>query len=100
MGLRMQDLLVEIEQFCQRNDVSETRFGELAMNDKPFVSQLRAGRDLRGPRRRGSPDTACHLQKLPVRPGVFPCQLQLRQSLRTTRSLQKVLARLRRCLPA
>ena len=44
----MHDLLVEIEQFCQRNDMSETRFGELAMNDKPFVSQLKAGRDLRG----------------------------------------------------
>ncbi len=44
----MQDLLLEIEQFCQRNGMSETRFGELAMNDKPFVSQLRAGRDLRG----------------------------------------------------
>ena len=28
--------------------MSETRFGELALNDKPFVAQLRAGRDLRG----------------------------------------------------
>lgn len=44
----MQDLLLEIEQFCLRNDMSETRFGELALNDKPFVSQLKAGRDLRG----------------------------------------------------
>ena len=44
----MQDLLHEIEKFCQRNGMSETRFGELAMNDKPFVSQLKSGRDLRG----------------------------------------------------
>jgi len=44
----MQDLLLEIEQFCLRNGMSETRFGELALNDKPFVSQLKHGRDLRG----------------------------------------------------
>jgi aspartate carbamoyltransferase catalytic subunit len=44
----MHELLLEIEQFCRRYDMSETRFGELALNDKPFVSQLRAGRDLRG----------------------------------------------------
>ena len=44
----MQDLLEEIEHFCLRTGMSETRFGELALNDKPFVSQLKAGRDLRG----------------------------------------------------
>ena len=44
----MQDILLEIEKFCLRHDMSETRFGELAMNDKPFVSQLKSGRDLRG----------------------------------------------------
>lgn len=44
----MRDLLRDIEDFCQRHSLSETRFGELAMNDKPFVSQLKAGRDLRG----------------------------------------------------
>ena len=44
----MQDLLHEIEQFCLRHQLSETRFGELALNDKPFVSQLKSGRDLRG----------------------------------------------------
>jgi len=43
----MHDLLQEIEQFCLQNDMSETRFGELALNDKPFVSQLKSGRDLR-----------------------------------------------------
>lgn len=44
----MQELLVQIEAFCRRHDMAETRFGELAMNDKPFVSQLKGGRDLRG----------------------------------------------------
>jgi aspartate carbamoyltransferase catalytic subunit len=43
----MKDLLAEIETFCRRHKISETRFGELALHDKPFVSQLRAGRDLR-----------------------------------------------------
>ena len=36
--------------------MSETRFGELALNDKPFVSQLKAGRDLRS-------STAARLRK-------------------------------------
>lgn len=27
--------------------IAESRFGELALGDKPFVSQLRAGRDVR-----------------------------------------------------
>ena len=44
----MKELLLEIEQFCRLHEMSETRFGELALNDKPFVPQLRAGRDLRG----------------------------------------------------
>ena len=44
----MQELIAQIEAFCRRHDMSETRFGELAMNDKPFVSQLKSGRDLRG----------------------------------------------------
>jgi aspartate carbamoyltransferase catalytic subunit len=43
----MADLLAEIEAFCARHGLSETRFGELALHDKPFVSQLRGGRDLR-----------------------------------------------------
>ena len=43
----MDDLLAEIEAFCRRYELSETRFGELSLHDKPFVSQLRAGRDLR-----------------------------------------------------
>lgn len=43
----MDDLLHEIEQFCRLHGLSETRFGELALRDKPFVSQLRTGRDLR-----------------------------------------------------
>jgi hypothetical protein len=43
----MEPLLLEIEAFCKANGLSETRFGELALGDKPFISQLRAGRDLR-----------------------------------------------------
>jgi aspartate carbamoyltransferase catalytic subunit len=40
-------LLTEIMDFCRSNGISETHFGELSMGDKPFVSQLRAGRDVR-----------------------------------------------------
>lgn len=43
----MTNLLDEIAEFCAKHGLSETRFGELALNDKPFVSQLRAGRDMR-----------------------------------------------------
>ncbi len=43
----MTDLIEEIADFCTRHGMSETRFGELVLNDKPFVSQLRAGRDIR-----------------------------------------------------
>ena len=43
----MDDLLSEIEDFCRLRSLSETRFGELVLRDKPFVSQLRQGRDLR-----------------------------------------------------
>lgn len=43
----MQNILTEIEGFCQRHGLAETRFGELAMGDKPFVKQLREGRDVR-----------------------------------------------------
>jgi aspartate carbamoyltransferase catalytic subunit len=44
----MDSLLRDIEEFCRLHGLSETRFGELALHDKPFVSQLRSGRDLRG----------------------------------------------------
>lgn len=40
----MSDLIQEIQEFCRRHKMAETRFGELALNDKPFVSQLRDGR--------------------------------------------------------
>ncbi|MEO1908775.1 MAG: hypothetical protein ABGX08_17310 [Citromicrobium sp.] len=43
----MDDLLTEIDAFCAAHDMSPSRFGELAMNDKPFVTQLREGRDIR-----------------------------------------------------
>lgn len=39
----MEQLITEIEAFCERHRMAETRFGLLAMNDKPFVKQLREG---------------------------------------------------------
>lgn len=43
----MEPLLKEIEAFCMAHGLAESRFGELALGDKPFVAQLRAGRDIR-----------------------------------------------------
>ena len=43
----MEPLLSEITAFCKAQSLSETRFGEMVLGDKPFVSQLRSGRDLR-----------------------------------------------------
>lgn len=40
----MEQLLTDIEAFCREHQLSDTRFGELALNDKPFVIQLRNGR--------------------------------------------------------
>lgn len=40
----MDSLLADIRAFCQVHDLKPTRFGELALNDKPFVSQLETGR--------------------------------------------------------
>lgn len=40
----MSSLLTDIEAFCGVHGIAHTRFGELAMNDKPFVAQLRNGR--------------------------------------------------------
>ncbi len=37
----MSELLTDIEAFCEAHDMKPTRFGELALNDKPFVSQLK-----------------------------------------------------------
>jgi hypothetical protein len=42
----MEQLLTDIETFCERHGMAETRFGELAMGDKPFVKQLREGRNV------------------------------------------------------
>lgn len=40
----MTHLLTDIEAFCKRHDMKPSRFGELALNDKPFVFQLRDNR--------------------------------------------------------
>ena len=42
----MEQFLSDIEAFCERHGMAETRFGELAMGDKPFVKQLREGRNV------------------------------------------------------
>lgn len=43
----MDELLSEIEAFCRRNHIRESRFGRDAVNDTTFVPQLRAGRETR-----------------------------------------------------
>lgn len=43
----MDPLLTEIEAFCIAQALSEWQFGELALKDRKFVGQLRAGRDIR-----------------------------------------------------
>lgn len=40
----MENLLTDIEAFCEAHNLAPSRFGELALNDKPFVSQLRKSR--------------------------------------------------------
>lgn len=40
-------LLQEIEAFLADTGMSATSFGKLALNDPPFVQQLRKGRDLK-----------------------------------------------------
>lgn len=42
----METLIQDIAAFCAQNGISETRFGDLALNDKPFVKQVREGRRL------------------------------------------------------
>lgn len=43
----MTDILSEIQAFCERQSITPARFGELAMNDRGFVTRLRNGRDLK-----------------------------------------------------
>jgi hypothetical protein len=40
----MEHLLADIDAFCAKHGMSASRFGELAVNDKAFVHQLRNGR--------------------------------------------------------
>jgi len=42
--MTMESLLTDIKAFCASHNIAQTRFGELAMNDKPFVGQLENGR--------------------------------------------------------
>ena len=41
------NLLQDIEAFCAVHSLSEWQFGEMALRDKHFIRQLRAGRDVR-----------------------------------------------------
>lgn len=43
----MDTLLSDIEGFCAQHGLSEWQFGELVLNDRHFIRQLRDGRDLR-----------------------------------------------------
>lgn len=40
----MSTLLSDITAFCEAQGIKPSRFGELALNDKPFVKQLQNGR--------------------------------------------------------
>ncbi|MCB4863200.1 hypothetical protein K7W03_26870 [Sphingobium sp. PNB] len=43
----MAELLNSISSFCEAHGLSEWQFGELALNDRHLIRQLRDGRDLR-----------------------------------------------------
>lgn len=43
----MDDLLPQIEAFCERHQMSVWDFGETVLKDRPFVGQLREGREVR-----------------------------------------------------
>ena len=43
----MAPLLADIETFCTAQEMAESQFGLLALNDKNFVADLRDGRDIR-----------------------------------------------------
>ena len=42
----MDELLTAIRSFCAAHEMAPTRFGELALNDRPLVSQIENGRRL------------------------------------------------------
>jgi hypothetical protein len=41
------DLVGAVRRFCDRHDMPKSRFGELALSDPSFVSDLEAGREPR-----------------------------------------------------
>ncbi len=43
----MDEFLNEIDAFRQQHGLSEWQFGEMALNDRHFIRQLRTGRDMR-----------------------------------------------------
>lgn len=40
----MDDLIHDIDAFCKAHNMTPWQFGVLALNDKPFVKQVRDGR--------------------------------------------------------
>jgi hypothetical protein len=40
----MADLIHDIDEFCKAHSMSPWQFGVLALNDKPFVKQVKDGR--------------------------------------------------------
>lgn len=53
------DLVAVVQDFCARHEMSKTRFGELALNDPSFVTEIEAGRE---PRRRTVARVAAFIQ--------------------------------------
>jgi hypothetical protein len=47
MSSAREDLLLEVESFLERNNISPTTFGRLAVNDLGLVRRLRSGADVR-----------------------------------------------------
>lgn len=52
MDLPEATLIEKIEAFCERNAMTPTDFGRLALNDTALMTTLRAGRELRHRTRR------------------------------------------------
>lgn len=48
MGKYLEKFLSDVEAFCERHSLSLSEYGELAMNDRSFMLDLRAGK--RAPR--------------------------------------------------
>lgn len=57
------DLVAAVQDFCNRYEMSKTRFGELALNDPSFVTEIEAGRE---PRRKTVARVAAFISEYPA----------------------------------